>query len=80
MSISITAVDARYSLASAAPPGTLIGDDEVERDHVAAVVRSASDALVIEGPKAQVVARLRETLAAVEAVDMDDPLPADDID
>lgn len=80
MSLSIGTVDPRYSVASAAPPGTLIGDGEVERDHVAAVFRGASDALVIEGPKARVATRLREALAAVEAVDMADPLPADDID
>lgn len=80
MSRSIATVDARLSIATAATPGTFIGEDEVERDHVAAVFRGGSDDLIIEGTKVDVVARLRDALSKVEAVDMDDPTPADDID
>lgn len=60
----------------AVPSGSLVGEDTIDDGHVALVI-SAGAVGVLYGPKGNLLAALRKAVTDLEALDPNDPIPAD---
>lgn len=76
MSLRVEWIHADYLATEGLPAGSQIGDETVTEGHVALIL-NYDEAVVIEGTKASVSAKLRRALAQVERIDSDDPIPPD---